>query len=157
MTAQAERVINMLRQRNLKLATAESCTGGLLAGALTAIPGSSACFEYGFITYSNEAKQALLQVPAEILQKNGAVSAETAAAMAAGTRRISGADIALSITGIAGPGGATADKPVGLVYLGYSSTAGEVTERYVFSGSRGQVRGQSVAAALAMIERLTII
>jgi len=157
MATDAERVIALLRAQKKMLATAESCTGGLLAGALTAVPGSSACFGFGFITYSNEAKQNLLHVSAETLALHGAVSAETAAAMARGAREMAGADIAIAVTGIAGPGGATAEKPLGLVYLGLAAGESVITEKHIFSGGREEVRAQSIAAALARLERqLTI-
>ncbi|MCL2496106.1 MAG: nicotinamide-nucleotide amidohydrolase family protein [Clostridiales bacterium] len=157
MTEAAKRIIALLRAQNKTLATAESCTGGLLAGALTAVPGSSACFGYGFITYSNDAKQRLLRVSIKTLALYGAVSAETASAMARGAREMAGADLALAITGIAGPGGATAEKPLGLVYLGLAAGEWAITEKHIFSGGREKVRASSVAAAMAMLEKhLTI-
>lgn len=115
--AAAARVLDLCRARGLKVATAESCTGGLVAGALTDIAGSSDVFDRGFVTYSNEAKQEILGVPPATLTKHGAVSAETAAAMAQGTLARSRADVAVAVTGIAGPGGGSADKPVGLVHF----------------------------------------
>ena len=114
----------MSRARGLKIATAESCTGGLVAAALTDIAGSSDVVDRGFVTYSNEAKQAMLGVPAATLKRHGAVSAETAAAMAAGALKNSQADLAVAITGIAGPGGGSKEKPVGLVYFAAASRGG---------------------------------
>src|SRR5437016_3928886 len=113
--AAARRVLDACRAQNLKLAVAESCTGGLLAAALTEIPGSSDVFDRGFVTYSNTAKQAMLGVPVAVLESKGAVSKETAETMAAGALERSGADLSAAITGVAGPGGGTAEKPVGLV------------------------------------------
>lgn len=114
---QAEKLIALLRDQNLHLATAESCTGGLVAGAITAVPGSSDVFDRGFVTYSNAAKEEMLGVPADILRRFGAVSAETARAMAQGAVQRSFADIAVAVTGVAGPGGGSAEKPVGLVHF----------------------------------------
>src|SRR5713226_6669608 len=110
--AAARRVLDACRAKNLKLAVAESCTGGLVAAALTEIPGSSDVLDRGFVTYSNAAKQAMLGVPASILERHGAVSRETADAMAAGALAMSNADLSVAITGIAGPGGGSAEKPV---------------------------------------------
>jgi PncC family amidohydrolase len=152
----AERIIALLREQNLWLASAESCTGGLLAAALTAVPGCSECFGYGLITYSNEAKERLLKVSWPTLAAHGAVSAETAAAMARGVARLAQADIGLAITGIAGPGGASADKPVGLVYLGLAAAGREITAKHNFAGNRREVRAHSVAAALELLERFLI-
>jgi len=159
--ARAEALLSRCRDLNLKLATGESCTGGLIAAALTEIAGSSDVFERGFVTYSNEAKQELLSVPAEILERHGAVSAETAEAMARGVLANARADISVSVTGIAGPGGATETKPVGLVYLGFAcrkdSPAGGACghERHLFAGTRRDVRVASLTAALSIFERLT--
>lgn len=153
----AECVIALLREKNLRLASAESCTGGLLAAVLTAVPGCSECFGYGFITYSNEAKERLLKVPRQTLDIHGAVSAETAAAMALGVAELARADIGLSITGIAGPGGSTAEKPLGLVYVGLATDGQVITAKHNFSGNRDEVRAQSVAAALALLEEQLII
>ena len=148
---QAERIITLLQEKYLKLATAESCTGGLLAATLTAVPGCSECFGYGLITYSNEAKERLLKVKRYTLEAHGAVSAETAAAMAHGVAELSGADIGLAITGIAGPDGATGEKPLGLVYVGLAMGGNEITVKQNFSGNRGEVRAQSVKAALDLL------
>jgi len=137
----------------LTLATAESCTGGLLGAALTAIPGSSKVFGFGWATYSDAAKQQQLGVAAALLAAHGAVSLPVAAAMAEGARRAAGADLALSCTGVAGPGGGSAEKPVGLVFIGVARTGAEPrVERHVFPGDRQAVRAATVAAALALAE-----
>ena len=149
--AQAATLVDALRRVRWTLATAESCTGGLIAAALTHIPGSSDVFGSGYVTYSNEAKTKMLGVPPDIIASHGAVSQAVAAAMAKGALEHSGADIALSVTGIAGPGGGSVDKPVGLVWFGcavkHRSTE---TVSHVFPGDRGAVRAQTVAVALAM-------
>lgn len=148
----AESLLEAYRRAGLKLATAESCTGGLVAATLTEIAGSSDVVERGFITYSNEAKCELLGVPADLIERVGAVSAEVAEAMAKGALDRSAADVTVSVTGIAGPGGATADKPVGLVYLGACRRGREaVHERHVFAGDRHAVRQASLLAALALL------
>lgn len=151
---QAEALLATLRRRRLKLATAESCTGGLIAGLLTEIAGSSDVVERGFVVYSNEAKMQMLGVPESVIETHGAVSEATARAMAEGALRNSLADITVSVTGIAGPGGGSAQKPVGLVHFGCAIREG-VTEhrRFVFANAdRYQVRMKSVAAALDLIE-----
>jgi nicotinamide-nucleotide amidase len=152
----ATRVLDIFRTRGLKLATAESCTGGLVAAALTDIAGSSEVVDRGFVTYSNAAKESMLGVPAMTLKRHGAVSAETAAAMAAGAIEHSLADIAVAITGIAGPGGGTAQKPVGLVHFAAASRDGRrlaKSRRYGKIGRR-RVRERSVAEALALLASL---
>jgi nicotinamide-nucleotide amidase len=149
--AEAEALLALYRARGLRLVTAESCTGGLIAAALTAIAGSSDVVERGFVTYSNEAKAEMLGVPARLIASVGAVSAEVARAMAEGALARSPADVALSVTGIAGPGGGTAAKPVGLVFLGAQRRGGApVVERHVFPGDRAAVRAASVAAAFRL-------
>ena len=152
----AARVLDACRARGLKIATAESCTGGLVAGALTEIPGSSDVFDRGFVTYSNAAKQQILSVAAAILELHGAVSRETADAMAAGALAMSDADLAVAITGIAGPAGGSADKPVGLVHFAAASRDGSRVhcERRYGDAGRSAVRQQAVAEALAMLELL---
>lgn len=154
LVSDARSVLDACRQAGVRLATAESCTGGLIAATLTAIAGSSDVVERGFVTYSNEAKTELLGVSAAILERHGAVSEATALAMAEGALARSRADIAVSVTGIAGPGGATANKPVGLVHLG-CARRGRTTllEQRVFPGDRAAIREQSVALAFAMIRR----
>ncbi len=138
-----------LESRELKVATAESCTGGLVAGAITDVAGSSAWFERGFVTYSNEAKIDLLGVRAETLATHGAVSEETAREMVAGALARSSADLAVAVTGIAGPSGGTPQKPVGLVWLAWAGRGGAVASaaRH-FSGDRAAVREAAVVAAL---------
>lgn len=145
----AGRVLAACRARSWHLATAESCTGGLVAAALTAIAGSSDVVERGFVTYSNEAKAELLGVPPATIAAHGAVSAETAAAMAAGALARAPVDLAVSITGVAGPGGGSAEKPVGLVYLGLARCGDSAhTERRIFPGDRTQVRRAALVLAL---------
>ena len=137
-----------LQARGLLLATAESCTGGGVAQAVTDIGGSSAWFERGFVTYSNAAKTAMLGVPADLIAAHGAVSEEVAAAMARGTLAHSDAQVAVSTTGIAGPTGGVPGKPVGTVCFGWARTGHVQTERLVFAGDRQAVREQAVAHAL---------
>ncbi len=131
-----EAVARILAGHRRTLATAESCTGGLIAHKLTNIPGSSLFFERGVVCYSNRSKVELLGVPKSCLQAHGAVSSETAMAMAEGVRRLAGTDYGLSTTGIAGPSGGSAEKPVGLVFIGYADAEGTAFERHVFSGER---------------------
>jgi nicotinamide-nucleotide amidase len=150
----ATRLLEAYRGAGLTLATAESCTGGLIAGCLTEIAGSSDVVERGFVTYSNAAKIELLGVPAPLIAEVGAVSAEVAAAMAAGALTHSAANVAVSATGIAGPGGATPGKPVGLVHLGVCRRGRHPeSERHVFPGDRAAVRLAAVAGALALLAR----
>jgi nicotinamide-nucleotide amidase len=145
----ARTVLDRCRGRGWHVATAESCTGGMIAAALTAIAGSSDVVERGFVTYSNEAKTELLGVPKSLIDAQGAVSAEVAAAMAEGVLAHAPVELAVSVTGIAGPGGATPGKPVGLVYLGLARRGRPATtERHVFSGDRAAVRARSVERAL---------
>jgi nicotinamide-nucleotide amidase len=152
----AKRLLDLYRRRGMHLAAAESCTGGLVAAALTAVPGSSDVFECSFVTYSNDAKQKLLGVPAATLRRYGAVSAETASAMARGALQRSGADCAVSITGIAGPGGGSKEKPVGLVYFATATRNGKsVARRRLFGNiGRQRVRELSALEALALLTRL---
>lgn len=154
LTRDAARLLDECRQIGVKIASAESCTGGLIAAALTAVAGSSDVVERGFVTYSNEAKTELLGVAAAIIERHGAVSEAVALAMAEGALARARADIAVSVTGIAGPSGATAGKPVGLVHLA-CARRGRTTllERRIFSGDRTDVREQSVAVAFALIRR----
>lgn len=141
-------VSNVLRERALMVATAESCTGGMVASALTDISGSSIWFERGFVTYSNDAKSQMLGVPADLIQKHGAVSEEVARAMAEGALLNSRAHIALSITGVAGPGGGTTEKPVGMVCFGWSNRIDTHATTMKFKGDRHQVRTQAAEFAL---------
>jgi nicotinamide-nucleotide amidase len=141
-----------LRERGMKLATAESCTGGWIAQCMTAIAGSSDWFECGWVTYSNLAKHQMLGVDAMTLERYGAVSVETAAQMADGARRGSGVELAVAVTGVAGPSGGSADKPVGTVCFGFAMTARATTSaRLHFMGSRRAVRAQSVKYALVTL------
>ena len=137
-----------LRARKQTLATAESCTGGLVGAALTSLPGSSAWYLGGVVAYANDLKLRLLGVAPELLAARGAVSLETATAMAAGARAATGADFAVSVTGIAGPAGGTKEKPVGLAYIGVAASHGTAAFRHRFSGSRADVRVAAVEAAL---------
>jgi nicotinamide-nucleotide amidase len=152
----AARVLDACRRCGCKVATAESCTGGLVAGALTEIPGSSDVVDRGFVVYSNAAKEAMLGVPAATLERHGAVSRETAEAMAAGALVHSDAGLAVAITGIAGPGGGSAEKPVGLVHFAAAARDGRKLHREKRFGDIGRstVRTMSVAEALAMLEAL---
>jgi len=155
-TNAAQRLLDTCRARGLKVATAESCTGGLVAATLTEISGSSDVFERGFVTYSNAAKEAMLGVPATILKRYGAVSREAAEAMATGALAQSPADLAVAITGIAGPTGGLEDKPVGLVHFAAVARDGTLIAREKRFGDIGrrQVRLASVAEALALLEEL---
>jgi nicotinamide-nucleotide amidase len=154
--AQAEELLAAARAQNLRIATAESCTGGLIAGLLTEIPGSSEVVERGFVTYSNEAKEDLLGVPADLIHRNGAVSPEVARAMAEGALKHSLAQLAVAVTGIAGPGGGTTLKPVGLVYIAVQRAghAPQVKEFRFGDVGRDQVRGRTVAEALILLRNL---
>jgi nicotinamide-nucleotide amidase len=148
----AEAVLAHHRRAGTKLATAESCTGGAIAAALTDVAGSSDVFERGFVVYSNEAKSEMLGVPAALIARHGAVSEEVAAAMAEGALAHSRADAVVSVTGIAGPGGGTATKPVGLVYIGCARRGGRpAVERRVFAGDRSAVRAATVERALELL------
>ncbi len=149
----AQRVIDKAGAEGAMVATAESCTGGMIAAALTDVPGSSAVVDRGFVTYSNEAKTEMLAVPAELIAWFGAVSAEVARAMAQGAVLNSRADIAVSVTGVAGPTGGTTEKPVGLVWFGLAKAEGLVrVERRVFAvGSRDFVRTKAVETALQLL------
>jgi len=137
-----------LEGRGEQLACAESCTGGWLAKVVTDLPGSSAWFGWGFVTYANAAKMRLLGVPEQLLQAHGAVSEPVARAMAEGARAASGADLAIAVTGIAGPSGGTADKPVGTVWFAWAAPTGTHAEHLVLSGDRETIRRHSVAHAL---------
>jgi nicotinamide-nucleotide amidase len=156
LTKAARRVLDACRANGLKIATAESCTGGLVVAALTEIAGSSDVVDRGFVTYSDGAKEAVLAVPAATLRRHGAVSRQTALAMATGALAQSDADLAVAITGVAGPGGGTAKKPVGLVYLAALGRDGRRVRREKRYGKIGRhkVRVRSVAEALAMLELL---
>ena len=146
--AAATALLDLCKAKKLMLATAESCTGGLVAGALTDIAGSSAVVDRGFVTYTNEAKAEMLGVPADTLKEHGAVSRETAEAMAKGALAHSRADLAVAITGIAGPGGGSPGKPVGMVCFAWAQGRKIASETKRFRGSRNSVRRQSVIHAL---------
>ena len=145
------RLYTNLSEKNITLATAESCTGGMIGATLTSIPGISAHYGYGFVTYSNEAKQKLIGVSEETLASFGAVSPQVAMEMAEGALRVSQADVAVSVTGIAGHGGGTALKPVGLVYVGYASGNKRIFKKLNLSGDRETVRMSTVANVLELI------
>jgi nicotinamide-nucleotide amidase len=147
-------VLDRCRALGLSLASAESCTGGLVAARLTSVPGSSDVFVGGIVAYANEVKARELGVPDEVLERHGAVSAEAAAAMAAGARKRLGADVAIAVTGVAGPGGGTPDKPVGLVFLHAAGPGGEIDRRLELPGDRDAVRGRSTVAALHLVRTL---
>lgn len=151
----AARLVAACRDRSLVLATAESCTGGLVAALITEVPGSSAALDRGFVTYSDRAKGEMLGVPAALIAAEGAVSEGVARAMAAGALERAGADVAVSITGVAGPGGGTAAKPVGLVHFACARRGGGVSavERRFGDLGRGGVRLASVDQALTLLER----
>ncbi|OLD99840.1 MAG: hypothetical protein AUG91_05805 [Actinobacteria bacterium 13_1_20CM_4_69_9] len=149
-----ELVLDLCGARGLTLATAESCTGGMVAERLTSVPGSSRVFLGGVVAYADEVKKAELGVPAELLERHGAVSAETAAAMAAGARERLGADVAVAVTGIAGPDGGSDEKPVGLVYLHAESPFGSRTADFVFPGDREGIRRRAAVTALHLVRRL---
>ena len=150
--ALAQKVISAYTAEKCKIVTAESCTGGLIAGALTNIPGSSAVLERGFVTYSNDAKIEVLGVDFLALEQCGAVSAQVATQMVQGALEFSRADVAISVTGIAGPDGGSAEKPVGLVYFGLATRDGVAMHyRCEFSGNRNDVRTQSVIEALKLL------
>jgi nicotinamide-nucleotide amidase len=152
----ARALLDLCRAKKLTIAAAESCTGGLLAATLTEIPGSSDVFDRGFVTYSNDAKTAMLGVPADLLATFGAVSRETAQAMARGALALAGVDLAVAITGIAGPGGAMPGKPVGLVHFAAASRGGRRSDQALEFGDIGRapVRIASVAQALVMLRAL---
>jgi nicotinamide-nucleotide amidase len=151
----AKHVLEVCRRRKLRIVTAESCTGGLIAAALTAIAGSSDVVERAFVTYSNEAKREMIGVSWDAILGHGAVSEPVARAMAAGALARSNAQIAVSVTGVAGPGGGTAEKPVGLVHFAAQRTdLDAIVERHVFPGDRDQIRRLTVLTALAMVAAL---
>lgn len=152
----AETLIRAAARAKLTIATAESCTGGLIAGLLTEIPGSSAVVDRGFVTYSNEAKTDLVGVPASLIAEHGAVSEPVARAMAEGALARSRADLAVAVTGVAGPGGGTATKPVGLVHLACARRGGPVRHRECRFGDLGRdvVRLKTIEEALGLLEEL---
>ncbi len=152
-TSLEEAVGRLLREKKLKIAVSESCTGGIIAGKITDVAGSSDYFERGVVTYSNRAKTELLGVPAELIEKHGAVSEEVASAMAENVKKISGADIGLSVTGIAGPAGGTPEKPVGTVFVAISYGGETTVKKLFFPGERNIVRERTANAALNFIRK----
>lgn len=157
----AKNVVQLLQNADFTLATAESCTGGLISGAITSVSGSSDVFGFGVCSYANEAKMKLLGVRAETLDAHGAVSEETAMEMAAGVRKLSSSDLGIATTGIAGPTGGTPEKPVGTVWIGFSSAEKNYAVRYVFDGkmfpeekdTRHAIRLEAVYTALSVVEK----
>ncbi len=151
---EAKNLLALCREKKLRIATAESCTGGLIGGCLTAIAGSSDYFDRAFITYSNQAKVDLLDVPEEILKRSGAVCAEVAIAMAEGALAKSGLDLTVSATGIAGPDGGRAGKPVGLVHMAAARKGFDtIHKRCIFEGDRDNIRLETVKMALSMLDK----
>ena len=141
-------LVDFLKEKKLKISTAESCTGGLVSQLITSVSGASDVFEYGFVTYANEAKTKILGVKPETLKSVGAVSADTAREMAIGAKEKSGSDIAVSLTGIAGPTGGTEEKPVGLVYAGFAFKNESFAFEYRLKGSRDEIRMKAAAKTL---------
>lgn len=148
------RIAELLEKKNIKVSTAESCTGGLVAAALVNVAGISNWFEEGYVTYSNTAKQKLLGVDKDTLEQFGAVSEQTARQMAIGAAKAAGCQAAVATTGIAGPDGGTDEKPVGLVYIGAVVRDDIVIEKHIFKGDRADVRTQSTQAALELLEQM---
>lgn len=147
-----ERIVEKLNRLHQTVAVAESCTGGMICSRLVDVAGASSCFFEGYVTYSNEAKEKNLGVLSETLHKWGAVSEETAVQMARGAMKRAGADYGIATTGIAGPGGGSPEKPVGLVYISCVTSRHSFVERHVFSGNRGEVRRQAADRALLLLE-----
>lgn len=141
-------LVAFLRRYNMKITTAESCTGGLLAGTIMNVPGASDVYDEGYVTYANRSKRKLLGVKKKTLKEHGAVSKQTAKQMARGAAKAADADVAISVTGIAGPGGGTEEKPVGLVYIGCCVFGKTRVRRCLLSGERSQIRMQSVEEAM---------
>jgi nicotinamide-nucleotide amidase len=152
----AEIVLDLCRLHGLTLATAESCTGGLVAARLTSVPGSSDVFTGGVVAYSNDVKASELGVPPEVIEEYGAVSPEVVRAMSAGVRKRLGADVGIAVTGVAGPDGGTPEKPVGLVHLHASWAGGEASRTFELPGDREMVRGRAAAGALHLVRRLLV-
>ena len=153
-----ERILELCNSRGWKLAVAESCTGGLIGARLTSVPGSSSYFAGGVIAYSNDLKKNLLNVPAGLLESEGAVSGPVVEAMARGGIAATGADCGISVTGVAGPDGGTEEKPVGTVWVGIALPSGTISRQYHFQGNREEVREQTVKAALELfLESISVI
>ena len=146
-----KQIISKLIENNITISTAESCTGGSLGKIITSVSGASKIYGFGFITYANEAKEKILGVPANILEEFGAVSHQTAVLMAEGARKVSGSDIAVSVTGIAGPTGGTKEKPVGLVYIALSDKDSTVYKKLNLDGSRDEVRKKTCDEVFKLI------
>ena len=146
-----EKLVKVLTEKKMTCATAESCTGGGVGYTITGVSGASAVFWGGVISYDNSVKRDVLGVPEEVLATKGAVSSECAAAMAEGARRLLKTDLAVSLTGIAGPGGGSAEKPVGLVWFGLASKSSTTTEKMIFSGDRERVRASAIEHALQLL------
>jgi nicotinamide-nucleotide amidase len=145
------RIGRILRERRMKIAVAESCTGGHIANRITNIQGASDYFDLGFVTYSNDSKELYLFVPEEVIAEKGAVSSEVAKTMAEGLREATDADIALSVTGVAGPGGGSPEKPVGTVFVGLASKDGTFVNKFLFSGDRISIKEQTSEEALKLV------
>ena len=145
------RIGRILRERRMKIAVAESCTGGHIANRITNIQGASDYFDLGFVTYSNDSKELYLFVPEEVIAEKGAVSSEVAKAMAEGLRETTEADIALSVTGVAGPGGGSPEKPVGTVFVGLASKDSTFVNKFLFSGDRISIKEQTSEEALKLV------
>ncbi len=156
MIVTVEEVVDLLLKKGYTMTTAESCTGGMLAARITDVPGVSDVFKAGFITYANEAKHKLIGVQQETLAAFGAVSKETAGEMVVGAAKAAEADVAVSITGIAGPGGGTLKKPVGLVYIGCFVKGKKQVKEYHFSGNRKEIREKVVEAALVQLKNMLL-
>lgn len=151
-----QKIAEQLIQRGEKLCTAESCTGGLIAKTLTDLAGSSDWFDRGFVTYSNAAKTDMLSVPAQLIERYGAVSEAVASAMLNGALGHSEADYAISVTGVAGPGGGSEEKPVGTVWIGVGSESQQFVRRYVFDGDREGVRLATLETALGILQTMLV-
>ena len=148
----AIKLISACREKNIKIASAESCTGGLIAGCITSVAGSSDVFERGFNTYSNEAKSELLSIPIDVIASNGAVSKATAIAMCEGALKNAPVQLTISVTGVAGPGGGTIEKPVGTVYMASARVGKSTIEKsYLFNGNRDQIRLYTIEKALELM------
>ena len=148
-----ERIAELLKLHDLKITCAESCSGGLISGRLVNVPGISSYYEAGVVTYANAAKEKFLAVPHQMLEEHGAVSPQVAEAMARGALTFAGADVSIAVTGIAGPGGGTLEKPVGLVYMACCVKGEVALEKHIFPGDRRAVRESTVEAALELVLR----
>ena len=146
-----DKLFELLKKHNLTISTAESCTGGLIASAITDVSGASSLFGTGVVTYSNDAKMKLIGVKKETLDQYGAVSEQTASQMAEGVLKLADSDVSVAVTGIAGPTGGTPEKPVGLVYIGVSGKYGTFAYKNIFKGNRDEVRKQTVSRAFELV------